>query len=70
MATGIMAPDAFTMGRAFDMATLADVATEHRSVAGRIKDLDKLPAEEARHRAAHVHQLERDSPLSGKAKSS
>lgn len=47
------------------MATLDDVAPEHRSVASRIKHLDKLPAEEARHRAAHVYRLEKNSPLTG-----
>lgn len=52
------------------MATVNDVATEHhRSVASRIKHLERMPAEEARHRAAYVANMEEKAPASGEGRS-
>ena len=47
------------------MARLTDVPKEHRDVASRFKHLERMPAEEARHRAAHIHHLENRCPLTG-----
>lgn len=47
------------------MAKVTDVPREHRDIAGRFKHLDSMPAEEARHRARHIHELEQRCPTTG-----
>jgi len=50
------------------MANLEDIREDHRSVASRMKHLETMPAEEARHRAAHVARLEEKAPLTGEGR--
>jgi hypothetical protein len=50
------------------MAKISDIPAEHRSVASRMKHLETMPAEEARHRAAHVARLEEKTPLTGEGR--
>lgn len=50
------------------MAKVTDLPAEHRSVASRMPHLERMPAEEARHRAAHVARLEEHAPMTGEGR--
>ena len=45
------------------MAALNDIPEELRSVASRMPHLEAMPAEEARHRAAHISRIEETAPM-------
>jgi hypothetical protein len=47
------------------MAKLTDLPKHLRNTASGFKWIDSMPAEEARHRAAHIHQLEQRCPATG-----
>lgn len=47
------------------MAKLTDLPKELRLTASRMKHLERMPAEEARHRAGHIQGLEQRSPVTG-----
>jgi hypothetical protein len=50
------------------MAELNKIPAEHRSVASRMPHLERMSAEEARHRAAHVARLEERAPMTGEGR--